>query len=371
MNRMKIYTYLIIIALLLGFSLLSAQSIKVDNLGNYQRLVLYLNGDYINFPNGINISKNGIAITIENEDEQVVYRDFRDIIIHDDNFRKRETFISIYNTTLSKGNYTLYFNFFNDALGNRFKDSVSFKINSSVDYVAPIAVNPFTMQIVDDIKQYGSLQELVFYFAFKFTPDAISLQCNDSLSIDIESDTLIVYSPKKEIRQQLNPSSHFVFNLKGQTTRLTLGSKQVEVLYSGLYSWKHKLAQLRYITTQNQWRHLRKLKKDNEIEAGINKFWDAYSETDAGPESMRSTFYKRVIEADNRFSFRKYKKGWMTDRGRILIKYGEPDEILKEALPIGTKPYIIWYYYNINKNFLFQDIKGFGDYELQNTQDEY
>jgi len=64
-------------------------------------------------------------------------------------------------------------------------------------------------------------------------------------------------------------------------------------------------------------------------------------------------------------------KGWKSDRGRIYIKYGEPDEVYNEVHPLDLKPYIVWVYYRPNLVFVFMDMGGYGQYELRNKDEEY
>ena len=61
-----------------------------------------------------------------------------------------------------------------------------------------------------------------------------------------------------------------------------------------------------------------------------------------------------------------FRKGWRCDRGRVLIKYGGPDEIERNPSAIDTKPYQIWHYNDIEGGviFVFIDRSGFGDLEL-------
>lgn len=58
------------------------------------------------------------------------------------------------------------------------------------------------------------------------------------------------------------------------------------------------------------------------------------------------------------------RAGWETDRGRIYIQYGEPDEIDRHPFDINARPYEIWYYYSLGLTFLFVDTYGDGDYRL-------
>ncbi|MBE0431838.1 GWxTD domain-containing protein [candidate division WOR-3 bacterium] len=57
--------------------------------------------------------------------------------------------------------------------------------------------------------------------------------------------------------------------------------------------------------------------------------------------------------------------GRKTDRGRIHVKYGQPDEI-EFPLPLQlheSKPYEHWQYVN-GQQFVFVDIRGVNDYVL-------
>jgi hypothetical protein len=50
--------------------------------------------------------------------------------------------------------------------------------------------------------------------------------------------------------------------------------------------------------------------------------------------------------------------------GMVYIIFGEPSNIERHPYEMDTKPYEIWAYYNINKQFVFVDNSGFGDYRL-------
>ena len=52
--------------------------------------------------------------------------------------------------------------------------------------------------------------------------------------------------------------------------------------------------------------------------------------------------------------------------GYVYIMYGEPSSIERHPFEMDTKPYEIWTYYELNKQFIFVDDTGFGDYRLRN-----
>ena len=60
------------------------------------------------------------------------------------------------------------------------------------------------------------------------------------------------------------------------------------------------------------------------------------------------------------------KEGWRTDRGRVYLVYGQPDEIERHPSDMDTKPYEIWYYNSLDGGsiFIFIDRSSMGDYIL-------
>lgn len=102
----------------------------------------------------------------------------------------------------------------------------------------------------------------------------------------------------------------------------------------------------------------------NEKQAFFKRFW---KERDPNPATAKNElmdeYFKRVNYANRQFSSFNLK-GWLSDRGRILVKFGAPDDIERHPFEIDTRPYEIWRYYSLRKTFLFQDYSGFGDYRL-------
>lgn len=74
-------------------------------------------------------------------------------------------------------------------------------------------------------------------------------------------------------------------------------------------------------------------------------------------------YFERVRYANRAFSG-VGRHGWRSDRGRIFIKFGNPDEVTNHPFNVNQKPYVVWSYYNLRKQFVFIDHTGFGDYRL-------
>lgn len=74
---------------------------------------------------------------------------------------------------------------------------------------------------------------------------------------------------------------------------------------------------------------------------------------------------RRLINyANTYFSFGKIREGWNTDRGRVLLKYGEPTQVESTASNQNLRAYDIWYYDQIEGGikFYFVDYTGFNNY---------
>jgi GWxTD domain-containing protein len=130
-----------------------------------------------------------------------------------------------------------------------------------------------------------------------------------------------------------------------------------------------ELLQVGYFLTQPERQILTKLTGSEAKRKFLHDFWVRHEVVSAsGPPLMRSEFLRRVSLANERYT-RLGKEGWRTDRGRVLIVYGEPDQIDRHPSESEGKPYESWQYYQIEGGveFDFLDRNGFGNYELVNS----
>ena len=89
------------------------------------------------------------------------------------------------------------------------------------------------------------------------------------------------------------------------------------------------------------------------------KYWQARED-----RITRNEFMLRATSAKQQWSG--LRPGWKTDRGRVMITYGRPDEIEREPHSINSRPFEVWRYFGIDGGieFVFVDKQGFTDYEL-------
>ena len=88
----------------------------------------------------------------------------------------------------------------------------------------------------------------------------------------------------------------------------------------------------------------------------------------ANPEQAWLNYKKRVEEVEKLYGS-KQVRGYLTDRGRVRLQYGPPNDIKEEPSDPVTLPYEIWHYHYLNGQsnvkFVFYDpVLTGNDYEL-------
>ena len=84
-----------------------------------------------------------------------------------------------------------------------------------------------------------------------------------------------------------------------------------------------------------------------------------------GETPSSNQYIQRVTYANTNLGVA-FHPGWKTDRGRVYIVYGAPDDIERYANSQESLPYEIWHYNNLSGGviFVFLDRSGTGFYEL-------
>ena len=192
---------------------------------------------------------------------------------------------------------------------------------------------------------------------------------------------------------------------------LATSQSEFDVLWD-VDSWRSDASELFEVTaqtllSQEQAYNFRQLSR-GEKEAKIDQIWRTVDPTpDTAENELRRDFRARVAYANAHYTV--FDKGMFSDRGRIWIQFGEPDDIQMERLPVSdktlgyvvdgqipqsskdlltkpdqgvvdTRPYEIWTYHlrghemvprhRMNEvaagmKFVFVDEQGYGDYTLR------
>ncbi len=136
-----------------------------------------------------------------------------------------------------------------------------------------------------------------------------------------------------------------------------------------------------YVITPEEKKAWKKLITDEEREQFIENFWRRRDpDPDTEENEYREEFYERIAYANEHYT--SGIPGWKTDRGRIYITFGKPDEI--ESHPSGgnydrpsyegggsttTYPFEIWFYRHLDNvgegvEIEFVDPTGSGEYRI-------
>ena len=125
-------------------------------------------------------------------------------------------------------------------------------------------------------------------------------------------------------------------------------------------------AESKYIATNQERKQWDALKTEEAKRKFLFDFWKARDLTPDTPlNEYKREYFERVKKADKNYT-NIQRKGWKTDRGRVLLIYGEPSEIERFPNQVDTKPYEIWHYNDLEGGviFVFADLTGFSDYTL-------
>ena len=105
----------------------------------------------------------------------------------------------------------------------------------------------------------------------------------------------------------------------------------------------------------------------------LRQFWQKRDPTPGTPRNeAQEDYYARIAEANRRFreSGSGQIPGWRTDRGRVFIKYGPPDQVLSRPQAGSAPPYEAWKYTRGRAlKYVFLDQTLFGNYALIWTDD--
>lgn len=107
--------------------------------------------------------------------------------------------------------------------------------------------------------------------------------------------------------------------------------------------------------------------------AFLRRFWAKRDPTPGtSANELLAAFYGRIAEANRRYREGGAAEipGWRTDRGRIFIKYGPPQEVMQRPQAGNTLPYEVWKYSSGRLlKYVFMDLTQFGNYALIWTDD--
>src|SRR6266481_2188704 len=126
-----------------------------------------------------------------------------------------------------------------------------------------------------------------------------------------------------------------------------------------------------YIITDEERKAFKKLENDDERERFIEEFWRRRDpDPDTDENEFREEYYERIAYANEHYA--SGIPGWKTDRGRIYITWGKPDEVDGST---STYPFERWFYRYLpgvgsGIEIEFVDPTGSGEYRIARNPDE-
>lgn len=167
-----------------------------------------------------------------------------------------------------------------------------------------------------------------------------------------------------QIKGVINESNRSV----EETERAAFSSRTFIIRWRGVpvsvFDLDEAIEQLQYLLDRKKVDDMKNTSPEKKREL-FQEFWKKKDPTQKTEQNeLMEEYYARVAYANKHFSH--YIDGWKTDMGMIYIIFGSPSNIERHPFNIDSRPYEIWTYYEINREFVFVDVSGFGDYRLQN-----
>ncbi|MEO0091837.1 MAG: GWxTD domain-containing protein [candidate division WOR-3 bacterium] len=158
---------------------------------------------------------------------------------------------------------------------------------------------------------------------------ALEIQLKDNSSNQITNKKKLFYIGEKEISQ-------VAFTKTDLSLEDTLYYRKIDLL-----------------ATPKEIKQYQKLNPEGKIEF-LRHFWRKNNYVE---------FLKRMKYVETKYQLTG-KPGWESDRGKIYVKYGAPDEIVAHTMIEHVKPHEHWYYYEKGFHFIFIDIRSDGTFPL-------
>lgn len=196
----------------------------------------------------------------------------------------------------------------------------------------------------------SDLKTGTYTLTYTVVDSAANLYCSSSRR-------LFVYNPS--LGKPEMPDTNITSGAVLSSVYVTMGEPQLD----------KEFAEARYTSTSSERSRYGELSGVASKRQFLYEFWRKRNPDQASKvNDMRAQYLERVAYADDHFRAGS-REGWQTDRGRVYIVYGNPDEIDRHPNETDSKPYEIWYYNSLEGgvSFDFVDRTGFGDYMLVNS----
>jgi GWxTD domain-containing protein len=133
----------------------------------------------------------------------------------------------------------------------------------------------------------------------------------------------------------------------------------------GITTFDELLSYLRYYASPERLQALRDTPPDRRASAW-SEFWKSSDPNPSTPEHEGLRDYFARIQTANQRYREEGGPGWLTDRGKVYITLGEPDQIAEQGGPTSSSRgrAQVWQYTQQHAQFVFVDQSGFGRWRL-------
>lgn len=149
-----------------------------------------------------------------------------------------------------------------------------------------------------------------------------------------------------------------------------LGSASTPILVAGsggwiAENWEDALSLIKYEATPDEMEILEDIEGEQARIDAWNCFWRIRDPVAATAANEGMAEYFRKIQVANANWKSSLRPGYLSDRGRVYITIGPPDDISQRPVPAGSSAYEVWTYHRYNFQILFVDRIGFNNYQLE------
>ncbi|MBI4645799.1 MAG: GWxTD domain-containing protein [Bacteroidia bacterium] len=105
---------------------------------------------------------------------------------------------------------------------------------------------------------------------------------------------------------------------------------------------------LRPISDEREELFAKNVIKNSELSFMQNYFYNFWFKRNSENPELEWNKYYSVVKIINKSFSSQIKNGYDTDKGRVYLQYGAPNQIIEEKYDPNAFPYEIWHYYHLN-----------------------
>ncbi len=332
------------------------------------------------------ISQNSISLAIIDKSEKQVYCKSRNIHIKADNYKETLTRKNIieekFRTHLKQGKYQFIAKLHDRISGKNWIVKKDFQIEESNQYFSPLSFFRIeegkTIENPDESGRIYKKKDKVLLIQQEIfqTIDSLQYTVINEYNESIFSKEIKHVLPGR-ISYRINIADYqygeYIFIINYYVIGELLSTKESFWIEERSSVYLNQdiddlILQIKYFAKTDDIKRIKNAPDSLKMKA-IDDFWKSQDPTpETERNELKEEFYKRIDIANKKYTIRGYLSGWQTDRGRIYIKYGEPDEIVSNPYNMSLIERVyaveVWYYYTLDKVFVFLDKRGYGKYEL-------